>query len=102
MKPKPKKETEIQAMKLFAAGYRPIKNTIYPRIGCIDIKKLRRRCPITPMSLRTFAGREVYCSDIRTVDSLLYYTLCRLSNQANADPLNLVYTEMAKQNVPSL
>jgi hypothetical protein len=99
VKPKVKKETEIQGMKLFAAGYRPIHNTVYPRIGCLDIKKLRRRCPITPLSLRTFAGRELYCSDIRTVHPTLYYTICRLSNQAYADPLNKVYTEMAKQYV---
>lgn len=83
-----KKATQSQqaqktALKLFAQGYRPLKNTAFPRIGMFNYGKIRKRFSIiTPLVLNQCAGVHAYTIDRKDVPNDVYYSLIRLSNNA--------------------
>lgn len=73
-----------EAMKLFAAGYRPMRNNPMPMIGKIDVAKVRRmRGTVNAVILQHVAGLGYYSKDIKNINSRLYYALWRISKKAD-------------------
>lgn len=84
-----------EALKLFAAGYRPLKRSASNKIGKIDIAKIRqRRGSINPYLLMELQGVEAYSKNKMWVDSKVYYVLYKLTRSANHE----VYQKMCEQH----
>jgi hypothetical protein len=84
-------EAQKKAFKLFAQGYRPLKNTAYPRIGRFNYSKIRKRFgAITPYVLNECAGVHAYVIGRKDIPSDVFYSLVRLSNNATIDTYRLL------------
>ena len=93
-----KQDPEIQkkALKLFAAGYRPIINKPMPVVGKIDIAKVRKvRGHISPAILEWAAGISHYSKDQKNVPAPVYHALYRLCVIARSDmtPYEIMYEQ---------
>jgi len=85
-KPKSTYEAQKEALKLFAAGYNPLKNTAFPRIGKFNFIKIERNFgKIIPIVLYKCAGVNAYCVHKHDINSNVYHALYRLCSHAKPE-----------------
>jgi len=90
---KPTQNTEAQkeALSLFAAGYRPLKNQPMTKVGKIDIAKIRNvKGKLTPMLVEQAAGIPWYSKDKKDIDSAVFHALYRLTTAADTEAYRLL------------
>lgn len=90
-KPTQQIDAQKEALSLFAAGYRPLKNQPMPKIGMIDIVKIRKvKGKINPVILQQAAGIPWYSKNKKDVASVIYHALYRLSKSANIETYRIL------------
>ena len=97
VKPTQKQHSQKKALKLFAAGYRPLKNSAFARVGKFNYSKIRKRYGvITPYVLNEVAGVSAYMIDKQDVDNDTYYALFRLVKNATVDTYRILCEQQAE------
>lgn len=99
VKPTLKQKSQKEALKLFAAGYRPLKNSAFPRVGRFNYSKIRKRYGvINPLVLQQVAGVGAFMLDRKDVPNDTYYALWRLVKNATIETYVLL-CEQQNENV---
>lgn len=91
VKPTQKQTAQKKALKLFAAGYRPVKNSAFARIGRFNYTKIRKRFGvITPYVLNEVSGLGAFMVDRKDIDNDTYFALYRLTKNATIETYGML------------